>query len=75
MISGTYTTIKLGGEITAEFGISYSNQILSSYVLFREHGRYMSLLDIKKTSLKDTPDESYYLGVDYYLDIEEGKIT
>lgn len=50
MISGTYTTIKLGGEITAEFGISYSNQILSSYVLFREHGRYMSLLDIKKNS-------------------------
>ena len=22
-----------------------------------------------------TADESYYLGVDYYLDIEEGKIT
>lgn len=56
MISETYTTIKLAGEITAEFGISYSNQILSSYVLFRERGRYMSLLDIKKTSLKDTPD-------------------
>lgn len=27
MISGTYTTIKLGGEITAEFGISYFNYL------------------------------------------------
>lgn len=71
MIGGTYAVIELKNEVTAEFGISYSNQMLSSYVLFRKHGRYISLLDITKTSLKDSPEESELMRASEILDQAE----
>lgn len=58
MISGTYKTISLNESLTAEFSISYSNQMLSSYLLYRENGRYGNLIELGKTTLKDNPDEN-----------------
>lgn len=71
MISGKYTVISIDNDITAEFGLSYSNQILTSYILFRERGRYSELQNIGKTTLKDEPDEDELKRASTILDQAE----